>query len=68
MDISPIKYPGMWKVCVSFPLGYKGHAGCVRARAKLVGHHPADSAQTRITLPKQRSGSAGRRKLACQKD
>ena len=68
MDLPQVKYPGMWKVSVTFPLGYIGHAGYVIARTKFVCHHPADSTRARTTLPKRCLGSVGRRKLACQKD
>lgn len=39
VDLPHIKYPGMWKVGVPFPLGYTGHAGGVIARTKFAGHH-----------------------------
>lgn len=67
MDLPQIKYLGMWKASIPFPLGYTGHAGCVVTRTRFVKYRPADSTRTKTTLPNQRLGSTVRRKLACQK-
>lgn len=61
LDLPQITYPGIWKASVPLPLGCAGHARCMTARTKFVGHHPVDGDGTwaRTTLPKQSLGSAG---------
>lgn len=55
MDLFQIKHPGMWNVGAPHLLGYSRRAGCLIARTKFVGHHPADSTWARTTLGKKKT-------------